>query len=141
MHHGWTATEIVKTELFARNVQDPDGNERSRVHQHFILAKAWGVKALPGLKSYTHMSLGDISDKRGRSNKGLGDYRIIDLADGVAVHPSGVDKGLLTAVIQRVLEKKDEKTMLSDLVEYVNVHFDELNKDLIPIDTDAADHG
>jgi hypothetical protein len=31
--------------------------------------------------------------------------------------------------------------MLSDLVEYVNVHFDELNKDLIPIDTDAADHG
>jgi hypothetical protein len=63
MHQGWTATEIVKMELFARNVQDPDGNERSRVHQHFILARAWGVKALPGLKSYTHMSLGDISDK------------------------------------------------------------------------------
>jgi hypothetical protein len=133
----------VKLQLWTRNILDPKGHDRTVVQHHFGETKAWAAKVSLRTTTYTQLSLASISNEHSPhiNNIGTEDYRIIDLADGVAVKPTGVDKGLLTAVVQRVVDTEDNTVLLSGFCDYVNKHHDELSNGLVTMEGGAEDHG
>jgi hypothetical protein len=49
----------------------------------------------------------------------LSDYYLVDLAEGLAHHPQGVDRGLLTVAVEHAMRHNHHNIKISDLVGYI----------------------
>jgi hypothetical protein len=120
------------TQLWVRNIQDPRGLERSVYQHHFGTARETFNNADPATTAYRELGFQNIDTNRWHDKREweVNDYRVIDLLDGVAVHPTGKDRGLLTAVIERVERTEDSTLMFSEIGDYIEEHRDELEQGL-----------
>jgi hypothetical protein len=122
MSHGWIAVDIAKFQLWSRDITDFNGVDRTVYQHQFKHTREWAGSSKAIKASDTDLKLGEIDEARGfhNANRNLEDYRLIDLADGVAHTPTGGDKGVLTAAIEHAVAVKNESVMLSGQKDYIN---------------------
>ena len=98
------------------------------------MAKAWASKFNLQEVPVNIFDLQGFDRERGLKavHSQLEDYRVFDLADGVTQMPAGLDRRLLTRVIEHVRANNDQTALLSGFHNYVRDHGHQLDQSPLP---------
>ncbi|KAF2647401.1 hypothetical protein K491DRAFT_784748 [Lophiostoma macrostomum CBS 122681] len=153
IHHrlnqnGWTDTHIAHYVMWSRRIKDPLAFQRSTLAKRLQSTRKWEEQNQMADAPVSKFDMQGIMMDRGLSgiHTILEDYRLVDLADGVAHMPNGDDRRLLSTVVEHANINGNGDARLSQFQAYVRDHglnqiyFPPMLHDSLYMYPDAQDH-
>lgn len=120
--HSWTAQRCIEYIYWSRQLQHEQTLLRTKLQYHFKVGLGfYNTKADASVSAIPV----DMDNTKGKQKKAFNkdhDYYLVDLAEGVAVHPEGRGKQALTRAILHARANGDTKVKLSEVREYVKAN-------------------